>query len=251
MLQPYINHQFNGSIWRLEIDPITETFFLEIRNQADKKVYFASISLINGEIYFDHLNTEERWLTGIEAAYDGKLLLHNYQSESRPEHKGLIAIDAFTGKIVWSNYVYAFDHLSINGPVVYDTRIQPRKLFLADINTGATIRLYQPSIDLEPDSTLVFPREIETDFLPDLQFPITPYGNTMHYLDHNNYRIVSLHSLVEGALKQHLYVMDGDGIVYEDLLNNDIQKLQPESFLIHKNCLLYLKNKSEIKVLYL
>ena len=251
MLQPYIHKKFTGTIWRLDIDNSSETLFLEIREQAHKKVYFASIGLDNGIIYFDDFITEERWLTGIETAYHGVLLLHNYQSESRPDHKGIIAVDAKNGEMLWSDYVSAFHHLSVNGPVIYDTRIQPPKLFLADVNTGAILRLYQPSIDGEPENILKFPGELPDDVLKDLPLPVTALANTIHYLEYSNFRIVSLHSLVEGALKQHLYIMDGNGVAYEDLLNTGIQKLQPESFFMHNNRLVYLKNKSEIKVLYL
>jgi hypothetical protein len=251
MLQPHINYQFKSTVWRLEIDAISETIFAEIRDQSDKKVCFSAINLDSGKLLFDGLQTEERWLTGIEAAYDGILLLHNYQSESGPAHKGLLAINSTTSETTWSNYTHAFDHLSINGPVIYDTRMQPPKLFLADIKNGATKRPYEPSIDIELDNHLTFPEIVSPVFLASLPIPVTPFGNTIHYLEHNNFRIVSLHTLAEGTLQQRLYIMDNDEIVYEDLLNTDIQKLQPESFLMHKDHLIYLKNKSQLKVLNL
>lgn len=251
MLQTHINYQFKSTVWRLEIDALSETIFAEIRDPSDKKVCFAAINLDSGKLLFDGLQTEERWLTGIEAAYDQVLLLHNYQSESGPAHKGLLAINSTTGKTIWSNYTHAFDHLSINGPVIYDTRMQPPKLFLADIKTGATKRPYEPSIDTELDNRLILPEIVSPVFLASLPIPVTPFGNTIHYLEHNNFRIVSLHTFAEGTLQQHLHIMDNDEIIYEDLLNTDIQKLQPESFLMHKDHLIYLKNKSQLKVLNL
>jgi len=59
-----------------------------------------------------------------------------------------------------------------------------------------------------------------------------------------------LHSFKDG-LKQHLYVIRGVDLIYEDLLNTDIQKMQPESFILYKNSLVYIKNKSELKVINL
>jgi hypothetical protein len=251
MLQPYISHKFKSPVWRLEIDVLSETIYAEIRESSDKKVYFAAISLESGKVFFDGLETEERWLTGIEAAFNGILLLHNYESEAGPTHKGLIAIDGTTGEILWNNYIYAFDHMSINGPVIYDARIQPRKLFLADIKTGATIRRYEQSIDTEIDNQVILPDEVSPEFLETMKIPVEPIGNTVHYLGYNNFRIVSLHTFVAGMLQQHLYILDDIKIIYEDLLNTDIQKLQPESFLLHKDHLIYLKNKSQLKVLNL
>jgi hypothetical protein len=81
--------------------------------------------------------------------------------------------------------------------------------------------------------------------------PMAPFGNSVHYLEHNNFRIVSLHTLQAGELKQYLFVMNGGETVYEDLLNADIQKLQPEAFIVHKNRLVYIKNKTDLKVLSL
>ncbi|ASU34051.1 DUF4905 domain-containing protein [Mucilaginibacter xinganensis] len=250
-LLPHISQQFPGIIWRMEIDALTETLFVEIRDNDEKKVCFGSAGLQNGKIYFDSLTTPERWLTGIETAYDGVLLIHYYQSETGPAHKGLLAVDAFTGKTLWSNYTLGFDHLTANGPVVYDSRLQPRKLFLADIKTGATIRIYEPYLFNDPANNIRVPEQLAPELLPPNLIIHHSYSNWVHYLEHNNFRIVSLHALKAGQLVQLLYVFDGQNKVYEDLLNSDIQKIQPEAFIMHKNCLIYIKNKVELKVLSL
>jgi len=251
MASPFISHQFSSPVWRFEIDSLSDTVLLEIRDQSEKRVHFASVGLETGQVYFEGLETEERWLTGIEAAYDGVLLLHSYRSESGPAHKGLIAIDALTGKTRWSNFNLSFDYLSVNGPIVYDARFQPRKLILTDIKTGAPIRKYEALVDLELEKDLQFPEEMAEEFALSLHLPLKPVENSLFYLEQYNLRIVSLHAIAEGALQQHLYVMNNTGIVYEDLLNNGIQKLQPESFLLYKNKLIYLKNQSQLRVLNL
>jgi len=250
-LQPFISEQFNGTIWRMEVDELSETLFIEVRNNEDKQVSFAAISLVDGEVFFKDITTPERWLTGIEAAYNGVLFLHNYQSEAGPTHRGIIAIDGRSGDTLWCNYTFAFDYLSENGPVIYDTRIQPRKLFLADIKTGATTRLYEPSVYKVLQNNIVIPEMLMADALPPGFLPVHPFENRIHYLEYNNFRIVSLHALKGGQLIQSLFIADGDNLVYDDLLNAGIQKMQPESFIKHKNRLIYIKNKSELKVLTL
>jgi hypothetical protein len=251
LLSPYISEQFTGALWRLEIDELSDILFIEARDEAEKQVNFSSVSLDNGKVNFKGLTTPERWLTGIEAVYSGVMLLHNYQSASGPAHRGLVAVDGRTGENLWSNYTCAFDHLSTNGPILYDTRIHPKKLFLADIKTGETTRIYEPFVYPELKNSIVAPQVLSPEMLPSGLLPLHPFGNTVHYLEHNNYRIVSLHTLQAGELKQYLFVMDESGCVYEDLLNTDIQKLQPEAFIVHKNRLVYIKNKTELKVLSL
>jgi hypothetical protein len=61
-----------------------------------------------------------------------------------------------------------------------------------------------------------------------------------------------LHAFADGTLQQLLYIFTTDNkMVYQDLLNDDIQKLQPESFLLRKGQLIYLTRKSRLKVLNL
>lgn len=251
-LLPFIQHQCTAPIWRMEIDEISNIIFLEIRNGEDKKVSFTAIDLANGNVNFKDIATPERWLTGIEATYDGVLLVHNYQSEKGPVHKGLIAIDGVNGQILWSNYTLGFDHLSVNGPVVYNVQIQPRKLMLADIKTGLTLKGYQAVIDTEAENQVVGAQLLPAALLKHLPIPAEAYGNTAHYIEHNNFRIVSLHTFLAEQLEQHLYIFDHEGaVVYHDLLQNNIQKLQPEAFVVHNNKLIYLKNRSELIVLNL
>ena len=156
-LAPHVTQQFNGIIWRMEIDPINGTLFLEIRNEQEKLVSFSSVNLSTGSINFKDFIKDERWLTGIEAAYNGVLLLHNYQSAGSPTHKGLTGIDAKSGQTLWADYNRTFNHLSSNGPVAFDARIQPRKLLTIDIKTGATLQNFNPQVDLDVDTGIELP----------------------------------------------------------------------------------------------
>jgi hypothetical protein len=248
MLLPFISEGLNGVIWRMEIDSLSDTLFLEIRT-TDKQVSFTSIDLTSGQTNFTNYTTPDRWLTGIEAAYNDVLLLHNYQAENTPVHKGVMAVNT-KGEVIWSNYTYAFDHLSVNGPILYNIQLQPKKLFLVDVETGLTVRSFEQTIDTEIENYVTAPQILQAPHLNQF-LPVEPYGNIIHSLDYNNFRIVSLHSFVSGQLQQHLYIMDGSSLVYEDLLNTDIQKMQPESFILYKNSLIYIKNKSGLRVLNL
>jgi len=161
-------------------------------------------------------------------------------------HKGITAINK-NAETVWSNYNYAFDHLSVNGPVLFNTQIQPKKMFLVEIKTGATLRSYNPSIDVEVDNYVQFPEAALPSGL-DLEAGIEVHGNIIQSLHYNKFRIVSLHTLSEGQLQQRLFITDATALVYEDLLNTDIQKMQPESFILYKNLVVYIKDKAILKV---
>ncbi|MBD1391624.1 DUF4905 domain-containing protein [Mucilaginibacter sp. ZB1P21] len=251
MLQPFISHSLNGTIWRLEIDELNSTLMAEVRNVQDKLTTFTAIGLQTGNIHFTGYKTQERWLTGIEAVYNNVLLLHHYKNDTGPEHQGVIAINATTSANIWSNYAIAFDHMSINGPVIYQTAFQNKKLLLLDIHTGDVKRPFDVLQDKPLPNNIVIPGITTADQMPAGIVPANAFGNMVHYHNHNNYRIVSLHTQKKGVLQHHLLIMQGTNIVYRDLLNTDIQKLQPEAFVLHKNALIYIKNKAEIKVLNL
>jgi hypothetical protein len=176
--------------------------------------------------------------------------LHFYQAASAPTHKGLAAIDAESGTMLWNNYNLAFDHLTINGPLFFDSRIQPPRFSVADIKTGALQRAYQPVVDADLDNHIKVPQQKTLPaHMPKL--PVEPYTNNVHYLEHNNLIIVSLHALWMGQLRQYLFIAEGSDVIFEDILNTNIQKLQPEAFVLYRNQLIYLKDRSEIKVLNL
>ncbi len=247
----HIAEHFDAPVWRMEIDAVQDILFAEIRNVNTHEVSFASINLQTAESLYKNFRADESWLTGIESAYNGVLLLHYYEAQSSPAHKGLAAFSGTKAKLLWNNFNYAFDHLTVNGPVFYDTRFQPRKLFLADVFTGEKTRNYDAATDTEFINRLALPQHT---VIPDVvlnHISAEPYGNLMYYLDYNNYRIVSLHTQWAGQLKQQLFIFDNGKPVFEDLLNADIQKMQPEAFVMYKNQLIYLKDKTEIKVLNL
>jgi len=250
-LKPSIDLTFSAPVWRMVIDEQTDTLFTENRNTENKQVTFNAVNLINGNTPLNDFTLPERWLAGMEAADKGILLLHGFASDSSPVHKGITAVNASDSNILWTDYNNTFDHLTVNGPVVFDSRIMPRKLYLADIQNGTKLGLYNQKTDFSVKSNIVYPDILRAEDVPFDLLPVSPFGNIVHYIGYNNYRIVSLHAQKAGNLMQLLYVWDDTMTVYEDILNIQIQKLQPEAFILYKKHLIYLKNQTEIKVINL
>jgi hypothetical protein len=177
--------------------------------------------------------------------------LHGYQSAQSPVHKGITAIHGITGNQLWVSYIHTIHHISINGPIAYNTQIQPPHLFLLDAQTGEALRPYNVLIDTDIDPDITLPHDTNnTTHEFNRYFTGEATGN-IHYMEYNSFRIVSLHSLNEGKLNQILLIIEDGNLVYHDLLNDKIQKLQPEAFIMHRNQLIYIKNKVELKVLNL
>jgi len=251
LLTPYIQQQFEGQIWKMLIDPVKGLLFVESRDTDNRQVSFSGFDMDTGKKTFADLITYEKWLTGMEGCFDGILFLHGYESAQSPVHKGITPVDGFTGKSIWSNYTYAIQHISINGPIAFNTQMQPVKLFVLDAQNGAALRTYDASVDTDIDTEIKAPHVIE---MLDNAFKAHIEGDVVgnvHYIEHNSFRIVSLHTLIKTDLCQILLIMQGENLVYKDLLIDKIQKLQPEAFILQQNRLIYIKNKVELKVLNL
>ncbi len=245
---PYIDEHFDGQIWKLDIDGNGDLLLLEIRNAANKEVSFAAISLTTGKTNFKNLVQRETWLSGLSGGYNGIVFLHGFEAAQSPNRKGITAIAGISGAPLWSNFIYTISKFSVNGLIAYNTQLQPVKLLLLDAKTGAILRPFNVSIDIELNQKIVLP-QILNNLPPEFNafFDGELQGN-VHYMEHNDFRIVSLHSLKHGVLDQLLLITQNGSLVYQDILTDKIQKLQPEAFIMYGNKLICIKNTRELKV---
>lgn len=248
-LNPVIDHAFSGLIWKLEIDAATELIFAETRNSENRTVAFSSFSLKTGQVYFLEVMMEEKWLTGMEGARKGVLFLHGYKSPQSPEHKVIIALDGFTGKQLWADYNFSLEAFTTQGLLAADQRFQTKKTVLLDGQTGS---LLVGTKDLQDDFQEIRHPPLLRLLPENIASLITgTITGEISCLNYNPYLIISLHTQSEGLLLQQLFIIENDTIVYHDLLNEHIQKLQPEAFVMVKNHLVYIKNKNCLKILNL
>lgn len=251
ILEPFIAEKFSGSIWKIIIDEASHLLCVEVRDAENRQVSFAAIDLDKGKVNFKDVVLPEKWLTGISGTFKGIIFIHGYQSAQSPAHKGITAISGVNGSVLWTNYNDAIRHISVNGPVTNNTQVQPPKLFLTDTQTGQQLRSFDEMVDLPIQQDIRVP-DITGDIPADFTNPFSgQLSGVVQHLAHNSFRIVSLHLLNEGSLKQVLMISKGGELVYTDLLNDNIQKLQPEAFILYLNQLIYIKNKTELKVLNL
>ena len=249
MLSTIIDHTFSGLIWRLETDAAAELIYIETRNSENHSTGFSSFSLKNGQINFQELIPEEKWLVGMDGGRQGVLFLYGYKSDQSPEHKGIIALDGLTGKQLWADYNSVLETFTTAGLLAADQRFQTKRTMLLDYQTG--------NIKTKPNNLQDDLQEIKYPFV----LPLLPKNlsglisgtitGEISYLNYNSYLILSLHTENNGLLQQHLFIIENDMLIFHDLLNEHIQKLQPEAFVLLNNYLIYIKNKIILKLLNL
>lgn len=248
---PIIDQAFSGLVWKLETDIEQGLIYVETRNPENHSAGFSSINLKTGKINFLELVPEEKWLVGLNGGRKGVLFLHGYLSNQTPEHKGITALDGETGKQLWANYNLSLESFTTAGLLAADQRFQSKRLVLLDERTGNTITgvdLDNLQDDGQPIQIPYLLRLLPQNLSALIAGTITGDISCFNY---NPYLILSLHTQNNEGLLQRLFVIDNEAIIYQDLLNEQIQKLQPEAFVMVKNYLVYLKNKTILKVLNL
>jgi len=250
-LIPFVAQQFSALIWKLETDTENDLLYVETRNQQEHTVAFSAFDLKNEKANFIELETEEKWLTGMSGGRKQILFLHGYKSAQSPEHKSIIALDGLTGKQLWADYNLSVEAFTKDGLLAADQRFQSKRLVLLDYQNGTmktgTNQMVLPDVPQEitwPEMLRLPPKNLFNIISATITGEIS-------CLKYNSYLIISLHTLNKGNLMQELYVIENEKLVYRDLLNENIQKLQPEAFVLTKNHLVYIKNKTALKVLNL
>jgi hypothetical protein len=243
-LKQVFSEKFEGLIWNIRIHEKNGYMAVESRHLESRNVAFTVLDLQTGEIFFkERTYLEPMNLNLAYAAPDNLILTANEHTES-PESKGLISINILNGEILWERYNFSFNQADSSGLQVYDPKIFPRNYLWINHLNAENINKQENSPYAE-DSDLLFPDLFETYTLPDF----IEYGQIVGEISvllNNGLSIVSFHQKFENNMQQRLVVYQDDRIFINDIIIDGIQKLQPESFFMIKNSLLYVRNKNEI-----
>lgn len=241
-LKQIFSEKFKGLIWKIRIHEKKGYMAIESRQLESRNVAFTVLDLKTGGIYFKERSfLDPMNLNLAYTAQDNLLLTINEHSEG-PETKGLISVNIADGEILWERYNFSLNHALPSGLQVYDPKIHPRKYSWIDHMKAENIK-EQENYPHE-DSELLFPVLFESYNLPDFIEHGLILGK-ISVLLHNGLSIISFHQKSENNIQQRLIVYQEDRILLDDIIIDGIQKLQPESFFIVNNCLLYIRNKNE------
>jgi hypothetical protein len=243
-LKQIFSEKFKGLIWKIRIHEKQGYMAVESRQLESKNVAFTIIDIQAGKTYFkERTFLEPMNLNLAYTAQDNLILTANEHFES-PESKGLVSVNITNGEILWERYNFTLNHASPSGLQVYDPKIQPRKYLWIDHLNAENINEQENSPYVE-DSVLLFPDLFESYTLPGFIEHGLIVGE-ISVLINNGLSIISFHQKIENNMQQRLVVYQDDRILLDDIIIETIQKLQPESFFIMNNCLLYIRNKNEI-----
>lgn len=248
-LKPALQAKFNGIIWKVVTDPMCSVIAIETRDPKNRTANFSAFNFETGITFFKEVTVQDSWNWGLDRACHGFVYLHSYVNEKTPEHKAIIAIDE-SGIIAWQIYNRTLEDISGDGLIVYNPAMQEKRLELLNPASGVVentnIRNLQPL-----NRTIYFP---ETTSSPSLMAKVAEKGTVVgpvSFLEHNGKECLSFHTAQNSILSQHLLIMSKDAVIHEEILEHNIQKLNPEPFYIEQDHLFCIRNNKAEIVAYL
>jgi len=242
-LKQVFSEKFNGLIWKIRINEKKGYIAIESRQSDSRNIYFTVLDLQTGAISFKERTFLRSMNLNLAYVAEDNLILTANEHKESPESKGIISVNIADGEILWERYNFTLNQVVPSGLQVYDPKIYPRKYMWID-HLNAGIIAEQENIPYE-NGDFKFPDLLESPTLLDFIKHDTIKGE-ISFLSFNNLSIVSFHQIVENNMQQRLIVYQDDRILLDDIIIDGIHKLQPESFFIVNEHLLYIRNKDEI-----
>lgn len=221
--------------------------------------------LMNKTNDFDFNTTKEKFWFGVEAFYSDLIFFHSFLKPDLPIHKGLFIFDLFNRKIVWqsNDYNYLFIHKdelyayqqSFDGRIYFKLNPFTGELIEELGNNDILIKELKDDFDAENYNSYSFPEQnflllnseysdLITKFVSEHAVKEKP-----EIIKYEDTLLISFHTLNKnGFYNNNFQVLDINTkkIIFKDVLNKNVEKLQFDSFFIKNNILYLLKEKNEL-----
>lgn len=252
-------------IWKILIDPLTNAIVLEIRNGETRSVTFSAYDLSAQKFLWENLECEEPWWIGLEEAYNGFVILHEYVNPQNPEHKCVFVHEEKSGKALWQNLEVTFYRLAKKGIVAYESDKIPRIFQCLDYSSGKKIMdvadetVLQKEIEScyeEKNKNLIFP---ETTIFGSPEYNsyqrrirnfeernITQQMNAANY---KHYDVISYYTGNENNLLDNRIIVLNkrtENCKLQEVLAVNQTGFSYDTFFIWAGILFFIKNKNEL-----
>ncbi|HCV43727.1 MAG TPA: hypothetical protein DGH68_09615 [Bacteroidetes bacterium] len=258
-------YQTAGVVWRL-VPTDTGVFVGEDRMLDAKNVRFFCVDRKTGAVRWEGVSVAERWWTGIEAVHRDRVFLHGFTQPDMPDHKGIIALDLFTGRVSWSSDDLRFIFASEDSVFASKDTLGGRMICKLDLRTGSMVRSWEHepeelSLDRSRMQCVmgngaVFPTlcdEVRMIEEPALALAYEhckkeAIVGPIDVLDRNELLFFSYHEKgnMDGQLQHLLKVADKKRatLVFTEMLEQNLRTVVPDSFFVQDDMLCFVKNRS-------
>jgi hypothetical protein len=264
-IRPAWQFRAKGVVWRIIPAP-SGLFVGEDRNIETKRATFFCLDHATGDILWQDVAAGEQWWLGVEAVHGDRVLLHGFAQPDMPEHRGIIALDLFTGKHQWRRDDLKFFFASEDS--VYGAFSTLDQSVVVELNahdgserqryTGESQPLHsERSHDTAFDDCL-FPSEPETDpeeLTPSTEAILRHCESTtrvgpIEVVETNGLTCICYHEKTDtpGVLRIRLDVVanESDEVVFTDVLESAVRGLVPDAFFIRGGLIFFVKERTTL-----
>ncbi len=265
-IKKYFTYNSNRQIFRILISD-SDKLIIEARNMDSKEVYFDCYDLIKCKKIFTGFQFEEKSWIGIETEHKDVIYFHKYDKPDMPRHRGVIAFEINTQKILWINEELAFLFPYGNKIYCYKQGFEERYFYALDSLTGELIEdlgndfqlvnSLRGKSDSQKDwSTYNYPERFSSadektkafinDFIKE-----TGIDGNIEFCTKNNLLLFNYHTKTKMGKYDNIFAaveIDSNKTIMKKTLNSDSTMFYTDSFFIYKNFLFLLKEKNEINI---
>jgi hypothetical protein len=264
-IKPLWQYRSTGLLWHVRPASL-EVLVGEERDPDRKEATFFSINRVTGRVHWRDKQFGDSWWTGIEAVQGDVLLVHGFATPSMPQHRGLIAIDLFSGRELWKRDDVQYAALASNEVRVID----------ADRNSECSLDLHTgeqrggmgdlpENLPAGSQESMIFPVPLEFVHRQNPQLgsnvqallaEIRTVG-PIDVAEHGNLYVVNFHENRNASdsgrplMNNVLVVVDRkrQKVVFSTVLDEALRQLVPESFFIHGNLLFCIAGRHTLLAL--
>lgn len=265
-MKQHFKYSSPKQLWRILISE-SDKLILETRDMESKEVFFNCIDLKNVQKIFSDLQHEEKSWIGIEDIYKDIIYFHKYVKPDMPGHKGIIAFDIETQKILWTNKELIYFFADADKVFCFTQGFDERAFYSLNYITGELLEdlgsNYQ-SINTLKDSSKN-PRDWSVYIYPQIFNTaeekiykiVKPHIRNMEitgnieYIVYEDLLLFNYHNRTsENKFDNNFIVININSgkVVWRDVLNAAVSALYTDSFFIYKNFLFLLKGKNEVTI---
>ncbi len=203
---------------------------------------------------------EELWWIGVTHFHDGIIVFHTFQSSENFERKSIFGFDVEKMEVLWS--FEGFQPMQTDESKIYCTKKEEESLsyWELDIITGLSIELNNapikankkdsPSISIAQNYPFHYV-EGSAAFETVARFLKLKLGAKLvgacDYSEHCAKVIVSFFEETKTGLKNQLTIFDEQGEnIYDEVLETGLKGLAADTFFIHGEALIFVKNRSHL-----
>lgn len=247
-LQPNIKLLFSNIIWRIAPDNASDYVLIESRDEQRKKVKFHGVDLTSGKITSEFRPNTDDWWVGIESINDKKVILHGYESDESPIHKGLFCHSLVDGSELWNFNDYQTENITLQSITIKSSSEVVSKI---DWN-GKVIEKEETSEDPPSKFNNPNPYFQDSDHFKTVSEFIQQHFNSnpielIEYLEWKNHIFISYYIAQNSKLANLLKVLNSDGeVVFEETLGQELKGIGINTFFLSQNQLIFTKNKTEL-----